>query len=160
MVHDWQLLDSKRTLVQMAETDFRQVVLIEEDSGVGLLVKSKATDSVEFEAISPDRICLQVKAGAPGFLVLAESAYPGWSCKIDNAKTRIHRADYAFQAVFVPAGSHEVIFEFEPPLLQVGAAVSCIGLLGVMIVGIGGIATRPKRQTPTDSQTAIVGEMK
>ncbi|HEV8061312.1 MAG TPA: hypothetical protein VGP68_15645 [Gemmataceae bacterium] len=159
MVHDWQLLDSSRRLAQMAETDFRQVVLIEEDSGVAPLTRSNATDSIEFESSSPDRICLQVRAGAPGFLVLAESAYRGWSCKVDYSKTRIHRADYAFQAVFVPAGSHKVIFEFDPPPLQVGATVSCVGLLGLMLVGISGIVPRRKRKPPTDSQHGIVGEI-
>ena len=132
----------------MAETDFREVVLIEEDSGVDSPAKTNATDSIEFGASSPDRISLQVRAGSRGFLVLTETAYRGWSCKVDSMEAKIQRADYAFQAVFIPAGSHEVIFEFEPPALRIGAMVSCIGMLALMVFGFGGFVARQKTKNP------------
>jgi uncharacterized membrane protein YfhO len=47
-------------------------------------------------------------------LVLHDLYYPGWSAKIDGKSAPILRAGLLFRAVIVPAGSHRVIFRFDP----------------------------------------------
>ena len=157
MVHDWRQRDPQRTLEEMAETDFRKVVLLEEASGVPAPTASKGNDAVEFVSTRPDRIQLKVKADDPGFLVFTETAYPGWQCSIDGSPSTILRADFAFQAVYVPAGTHEVIFEFQPRSLQLGSELSVAGLVGLALVFAGGMLRGRKRKTPSDFQTKIGG---
>jgi hypothetical protein len=157
MVHDWRQRDRHRTPEEMAETDFRKVLLLEEDSGVPAPNSSKGNDVVEFVSTRPDRIQLHVKTSDPGFLVLAETAYPGWQCSIDGSRSTIRRADFALQAVYVPAGTHEVIFEFQPRSLKLGSVLSASGMAGILLVFAGGILRGRKKKTPTDSQTGIGG---
>lgn len=53
---------------------------------------------------------------------------PGWRVLIDGRATTLHRANYTFRGVFVPAGEHAVVFEYRPTDYLVGAALSCLGL--------------------------------
>ena len=160
MVHDWRQRDQRRPLEELAGTDFRKVVLLEEDAGVPVPTNVKGNDAIEFMSTRPDRIELNVKTSEPGFLVLAETAYPGWQCSMDGEQTPIRRADFAFQAVYVPAGTHEVRFEFEPRSLKLGSELSVAGLAGLALVLVGGVVGRRgrrKKKTPTDSQAGIGG---
>ena len=114
-------------------------------------------DRVTFKSSEPDRFCLQVDAFGEGFLVLTETAYPGWVCRIDGENAPIERADFAFQAVCLPAGSHEVIFEFAPRSLQLGFMLSWTGVALVTIFGFGAVLIGRKKKTSADLPVEIVG---
>ena len=71
----------------------------------------------------------------PGrYLVLADTFYPGWQARIDGERAAILRANYAFRAVALDAGEHEVVFRYRPLSFIVGVACSGISLVGVFVV--------------------------
>ena len=70
--------------------------------------------------------------------------YPGWRATVDGQPAPIERANYAFRAVYVPAGQHTVQFVFDPLIWKVGLAVSGLTLLG--LVGWWGWAVRTKQR--------------
>jgi len=50
---------------------------------------------------------------SPGEWMFYPAAYhPGWRASIDGKKIEISQAYGAFMAVFVPAGDHQILFEF------------------------------------------------
>jgi hypothetical protein len=51
----------------------------------------------------PGTIRLQVEQDARHVLVLAQARYPGWRARIDGEERTLLRANYAFQALEVPA---------------------------------------------------------
>lgn len=57
----------------------------------------------------------------------------GWSCKIDGTKTDIAKANYSFMAVYVPEGKHSITMHYVTPGIKLGAFISCISLLGLVI---------------------------
>src|SRR5262249_50742343 len=81
----------------------------------------------------PNRVILRVDLDRPGYLVLADVWYPGWTFSVDGEATPIYLADYLFRAVELPAGNHEVVFRFEPRSYQVGRTVSGCALLLVAV---------------------------
>ena len=56
---------------------------------------------------------LKARAETEAWLVFNESFFPGWVASIDGRKTEIYPANYLFQAVLVPAGEHEVSFDYK-----------------------------------------------
>lgn len=61
-----------------------------------------------------------------GYLVFSEPFYPGWKVSLDGKSTTVLRANYAFSAIFLPAGEHEVKRLYRPTSLLVGAVSSVV----------------------------------
>jgi uncharacterized membrane protein YfhO len=92
-------------------------------------VESQATILAE----TPQRIEIQVQAAAPGYLVLLDTFYPGWTATLDGQPTPIYRANYLSRAVFMPAGQHQVIFTYRPFSFRIGGGLSLL-VLGLLLV--------------------------
>jgi uncharacterized membrane protein YfhO len=70
-------------------------------------------------------VVLEVTTSQPGYLVLADTWYPGWTATIDGRSSPVLRADLAFRAVALPnAGTHRVVFRYFPVGLRAGLAMS------------------------------------
>ena len=78
------------------------------------------------------QMTIDVDAPADGFLLLADTYYPGWTAQVDGREAPIYRANISVRAVAVAAGHHEVRFVYEPPGLVRGLTISlaaCAALL-------------------------------
>jgi uncharacterized membrane protein YfhO len=83
-----------------------------------------------------NEVRLQAEMAAPGFVVLSDSYYPGWEATVSGEPASIYRADYLLRAVYVPEGSHEIVFTFLPPDFIVGGLISAatLTLIGVALI--------------------------
>ena len=68
----------------------------------------------------------------------------GWTVLVDGQKVAMTRANYGFIGFAVPAGVHQVEARYTAPNLSLGTAISCAGLVGVL-VGCVFIARRQTR---------------
>ena len=84
---------------------------------------------------------IAVQAPAPGYLVLTDSYYPGWSARVDGEEREIFLANYFFRAVRVRPGDEEVVFRYRSRPFERGARVSLVTLL-IAILGLGVSAWR------------------
>jgi hypothetical protein len=103
---------------------------------------SAATILVDQDA----RVDIAVQARRPGYLILADSFYPGWQATVDGAEAPILAANLAFRAVRVPAGEHRVSFRYRPSSVVVGAAVSGMTAYAMALTG-GVLWWRRRRRT-------------
>jgi hypothetical protein len=67
-----------------------------------------------------------------GRFILVEQYFPGWRASVDGAIVPIERWHGAFQAIQMPPGKHEVVFEFRPESLRLGAVISLFSLAGLI----------------------------
>ena len=79
----------------------------------------------------------------PGYLVLTDAYYPGWTATVDGQPAEIERADIMFRAVKVPAGQHRVELRYQPQSFSLGLLIS-IGTV-VVLVGVWLIVRRRNR---------------
>jgi uncharacterized membrane protein YfhO len=79
-------------------------------------------------------VILNVDAPGDGWLVLADTDYPGWVATVDGEEVPIYRANLAFRAVQVNAGQHEVRFDYQPGWLLPGALVSLLALVVALLL--------------------------
>jgi hypothetical protein len=124
------------------KTDFRKRVLLEGFGSEvvrppGNLSRSPVAEIKDYGA---NRVTVEVNSQAPGWLVLTDIWYPGWTCAVDAQPARIYRANFLFRAVEVPAGIHEVVFTFAPRSYEIGMAISLAAIavlaLGLLIVAV------------------------
>ncbi len=66
--------------------------------------------------------------------MLADTLLPGWTATVDGEQAPILTADFAFRAVRLPPGEHEVAFRYAAPGLRAGAIASLVGLLAAAIL--------------------------
>jgi hypothetical protein len=83
----------------------------------------------------PNRVTIRAALDSPGYLVLADTWYPGWQAAVDGEPAEILRANYAFRAVRLEAGEHTVEMVYRPTSVLVGGALS-LAALAVVVVGL------------------------
>jgi hypothetical protein len=69
-----------------------------------------------------------VDSDGGGYLVARDSFARGWTAAVDGRPAPVLRANGKHQAIFVPAGSHEVVTRYRPPGLVPGLAVSAASM--------------------------------
>lgn len=127
--------DRQRLREALNQFDPRREVLLEGAEREDLAGGPGAPEgSAEVTSYRANEVIVRTRAPARGFLVLADTYYPGWRVVVDGVGADLLRANYAMRAVPVPEGVHEVRFRYEPRLLYVGAGVSLATML--MVAGL------------------------
>lgn len=79
---------------------------------------------VRYLTYEPNRIEAEVVTPAPGYAVFSEAYHPYWEAAVDGAAVPVARADLAFRAVVVPAGTHRVSMQYRPHAFERARFVS------------------------------------
>jgi hypothetical protein len=138
LVKAFRVMDSKLILPRMTSKEFdpRREVLLEEtppflnpphEGGAG------EEGRVEFISESNNRLHLKVRIIKNTLLVLSDTYYPGWRALVNGKETKIYRANYNFRAILLEAGESEIKFIYDPMSFKIGALVSLITLIGVIV---------------------------
>ncbi|MEW6273373.1 MAG: YfhO family protein [Thermodesulfobacteriota bacterium] len=124
------LPDAQRRLRFLGEGrwDPRNVVVLEEPPGEADAAPSLAPGTVEIASRAPGEYVLDADSPGGGYLVLAESWYPGWHATVDGTAVPVLRANHLVQAVRLPPGRHEVRFTYRSRLLPLGLALAAAAL--------------------------------
>lgn len=85
---------------------------------------------------SNNRLHLSVNAKEDSFLVVNDTHFPGWKARVDGDGEKIYRANYAFRALPIAAGSHEVCFIFDPISFKLGATITLLGAIVCLVTGL------------------------
>jgi uncharacterized membrane protein YfhO len=88
-------------------------------------------------------VTIRAALAGEGWLVLADTYYPGWAAWVDGERATVLRANGAFRAVKLEAGEHTVQFEYRPRSFVAGAVIS--GLSGAALAGLAGWDWRRRR---------------
>jgi hypothetical protein len=73
-----------------------------------------------------------VNAVANGEVVLTQQNAPGWKVTVDGKPAQASSGG-TFRAVRVPAGRHEISWRYRPPLFFLGAALTALGFLRLIL---------------------------
>jgi hypothetical protein len=113
--------------------------------------ETAAVSPVEFLEDDVSQVRLRVIAPCAGFLVLADLFYPGWTASVDGKKVSIYKANYAFRAVEIGPGTHEVLFSYDPWATRLGVPIALLTVFGL------GYLTYKKRPTKWLREVASTG---
>lgn len=85
---------------------------------------------------SANRVIVSLAPHEGGWLVLADTWYPGWHAYAGDKELTIYPADGIFRAVYVEAGLSSVEFRYEPITFYAGLAISAAAWLAVALAWV------------------------
>lgn len=93
-----------------------------------------------------NRVAIDVDATAECVLVLADAYYPGWEARIEatGEELEIFPAYHLFRGVIVPAGPHRIEIQYRPLSFRVGAVISVVTLMILLLASLFALRTTGK----------------
>lgn len=113
--------------------DPRKTVLLPLQAETSINVTNCPASNITLSNVSKNSWDFKVTAQAPLLVTIAQSHHHNWQARIDGKPVRIWPANYAFQAVEVPAGSHDVRLVYVDWNFIAGVIVSSLTFLAVVI---------------------------
>ncbi|NLO04393.1 MAG: YfhO family protein [candidate division WS1 bacterium] len=138
--------DAQFSAIKLRDFDpYRDVLL---DRALELPAGDFVPDEVEVVEDLGERLTLHATCPEPAVLVLADAWYPGWSVTVDGEPAELMRANFAFRAVALAAGQHEVVFSYRPATWVMAVPMFAVGMLVVLALLLW-----PKRTPPREGLT-------
>jgi hypothetical protein len=109
--------------------DLRRIVFLPADARRSISATRQTAARVLDTQFANQSISIHTEAPAVTMVVISQTHYPAWKAYVDGRPVRIWRANYAFQALEVPAGRHQIQLVYEDKKLLTGAVLSGVGLL-------------------------------
>ena len=132
-----KLMDYSNSLNYILSPSFNppdEVIISKEEknkySDISLIKKQKTT--INNVTYSNHRIIFDYESEAPAIITVSQTYYKNWRAFIDGKEYPILRANYAFQAIPVPAGKHKAVIEYYDKSFIYGLLCSYIGFIVVL----------------------------
>ncbi|HEX9077085.1 MAG TPA: YfhO family protein, partial [Anaerolineae bacterium] len=139
LVHEAHVANDEAAANEIYRDDFqpRQTLVLAEGQAVQAGGEQGAGESAKIVEYRDERVVLDVRASADGYVVLTDAWFPGWSARLDGVEVPIQRADWIFRAVRVSPGDHRIEMEYHPTTFYLGGIVSLLALLVVGAIWVG-----------------------
>jgi hypothetical protein len=123
MVYDWENVDKdEKYLDLLLEKDlpYKTKILIENYNGI---LGKQGTYKVEYKKYLETESIIEVETSEAGLLFVSDTFFPGWRASVDGREAPIYKADFAFRAIPIPEGMHEVRMVYRPESFIIGIRI-------------------------------------
>ncbi|WP_348719382.1 YfhO family protein [Tenacibaculum dicentrarchi] len=80
------------------------------------------------------------------FAVFSEIYYKdGWNAYLDDVKTEHYQVNYVLRGMEIPKGKHEIIFKYEPKIIQTGNKITLFSYALLLFIPMGWFFIRKKK---------------
>lgn len=113
-----------------------------------------STDRIVLSSYAPNKLVYTSNSNKPGYAVFSEIYYRGnqdWKSYLDGKEINHQKVNYLLRGLELPAGKHEIVFEFKPAAVEKGKLVDLISSLALIGLGLGVVYTSFIKK---DSKTA------
>lgn len=84
----------------------------------------------------PQRVEMTAVLNSPGLVVVADLFYPGWRLTVDGRPAEVLRTNRAMRGVALTAGTHRLVFRYEPLSFRLGALLSLAGFAAWLALAV------------------------
>ena len=158
--------DSEQRAEELKHFDPLEYVILEEetegtgDKGQGAIpYLLSTTPHPSITSYTINEVFIDVEMAGGGWLVLADSYFPGWKAYVrplgtgekEEIGVPIYRANGNFRAIHLPGGAHTVRFKYAPRSFQLGLFVSFIAGVVTCLLAANWLWGRFYRESDEDS---------
>ena len=125
-------------IAMVGEVDLKTTAVVTAPVDV---VPSESEDSIDMVSYAPNRLKYHYSTSQDRVAVFSEIYYPdGWHATVDGQPVDLFRADWTLRAALLPAGEHDVEMYFMPESYRVGASISRITSILLLLLLLGSVA--------------------
>ena len=114
--------------------NLKSTLILEERLPRDFIIGEDKEPNLRILKYSPNKIAVVTDSSENSLLFVSDSYFSGWKATIDSTEEKIYRADYAFRAVLVPKGKHEIVFYYYPKSFEGGFKISLVTLVSIAIL--------------------------
>lgn len=137
LVNQFEVIPDRKDiypLVLSGRFDLANSVFLEEEPPIEVNSGTSSPGIAEIVSYADDSVLVKLNIDSNALLVLTDNYYRFWEAYVDGEKTVILRADGAFRAVPVKAGTNEVLFKYNRSGNNLPKTVTLLTLLLVAII--------------------------
>ena len=125
-------------IAMVGSVDLRTTAVVTTDSPVK---PANDEDSIDMVSYAPNRLKYHYSTNSDRIAVFSEIYYPdGWHATVDGEPLDLFRADWTLRAALLPAGEHNIEMYFMPESYRLGAGISRITSILLLLLLLGSIA--------------------
>lgn len=140
-ISKFQVIPDEEQVIQIMkkpEFNLRNGVIVETDPGI---ISSATTDynptGAEIISYHPNQVTIRAQVDKPSLLVFHDYYTSDWKAFVDSKSTVILKTNYLMRSVVLPAGTHSVVFRYEPNMVGFYISCFCLILLAVYLFYFG-----------------------
>lgn len=119
----------------------------------GFAASPDSAATITLDAYRPNKLTYSSKSSAEQLAVFSEIYYqPGWKVTIDGKAAEHFRADWILRAMRIPAGEHQIVFEFRPEGYIVAANVAAYSGFLILLLLVAAVAYSIWREIKSPEQ--------
>ncbi len=139
--------DDNEEILKLGKIDTKNEVVLNEKFRKDLNFTSykDSLSVIKLTSYHPEKLTYESQNSQDGLAVFSENYYPeGWQATVDGKPVKIIKADYSLRALKIPAGKHQIVFEFKPEIVRKGGCISLWSYVIFIILVVFGIFYRYK----------------
>jgi hypothetical protein len=137
-------------LASLADFNPATTAIIQKNQGLNSNVFTPdTTDKISLTSYAPNKLVYTSTTSKPQFAVFSEIYYRGnkdWKSFIDGKEVNHKKVNYLLRGMEVPAGKHEIVFEYKPDAVEKGKIVDLAASIGLLLLGVGAVYSSAKKK--------------
>lgn len=133
-----QTTNDLATLHLLADPNFdpaKTVLIAAPAKGMPASSTNGNSGTVDFQSYSTKHIVLAANAAAPSVLLLNDKYDDNWHVSVDGKPAELLRCNYIMRGVYLSAGAHTVVFDYQLPSKPLDVTLAAIAV-GVFLCGL------------------------
>lgn len=96
--------------------------------------KPEAGQSASISTYRANEVIIEAETPTEDTLILTDLYYPGWKVYVDGQPAEAELIDGMYRGVKVPAGKHQVIWNYQSGYFLIAGIISCVTLLILLMI--------------------------
>lgn len=134
--------NANEEILALNDTFLEEQVILRNDVA-STLPKTIAQDStavIKLESYTPTKMVYKASTNTDQIAVFSEIYYPhGWKATVDGQDVEILKANYILRALPITKGNHEIVFTYEPQVIETGKTVMIASNVILIAIVLGGL---------------------
>lgn len=129
VMDDWNALH----LLSNSNFDGSKMVIIAPEDRPFVTITNSAAAHIISSKFQNSRVEIEADSPARSVVVVAQTFYHDWRASVDGQNVPLLRANYAFQAVEIPKGRHQIVLRYVDRAFELGAVLSVVAWIGCLV---------------------------